>query len=266
MGFVNDFVAWAHHGLSESDEAQSYLLGRGISEAQWGKHRLGFTAGNFSVDPSMDPHHNEACGDKLRRSMWCDSCRYSKWSSTWEEEEGSSVWKQTVGKRIAGGVVFPLTNYAGQTVGFQVRSLVQKAYDTFVVARRPEGYFFGIGPNMDLIWSSKEVWLVEGPTDQLIFERLVTPNVVALTTSAVSKLHSLFLQRFVKTVNFCLDMDAAGRKGVKSFFKYSTGDFDIRDVKYPRVRPKDTDLGDFWKGVGDVAFTKYFQDNVLATF
>lgn len=266
MGFVDDFISWAHRGLEESDEAQTYLLGRGVSREQWSKHSLGFTGGDFSVDSSSDPRHNLSCGDKPKKHLWCDSCRYNRWSSEWEEEEGTSRWKQTVGRRIAGGVVFPLTNYAGQTVGFQIRSLERKSYDTFAVSRRPEGYSFGIGPNMDAIWSSREVWLVEGPTDQLILERLVVPNVVAITTSAISKLQALFLQRFVRTVNLCLDMDAAGRKGVRSFFKYNVGDFDIRDVKYPRIAPKDTDLGDFWKRVGDDRFTEYFQDKVLATF
>jgi DNA primase len=119
---------------------------------------------------------------------------------------------------------------------------------------------------MDAIWSSKEAWLVEGPPDQLVLERLVAPNVIALTTSAIGKLQVLFLRRFVRTVNLCLDMDAGGRKGVRSFFKFNAKDFDIRDVKYPRIKPKDTDLGDFWKRVGDEAFKSYFRERVLTTF
>jgi DNA primase len=264
LGFVDEFVEWANRSLGDSEEAQEYLLGRGVSRDQWARHRLGFSAGDFSVDPGRDPGHDPSvCGDRDKKHLWCDSCRYARWSSVWEEVEGSPLRRQVVGRRISGSIVFPLTNYASQTVGFQVRSLDVKSYDTFAVSRRPEGYFFGIGPSMDAIWSSGEVWLVEGPADQLILERLVAPNVLALTTSALGKLQVLFLRRFVETVNLCLDMDAAGRKGVRQFFKFNAGDFDLRDVKYPRVKPKDKDLGDFWKRVGDEAFKKYFREKVL---
>jgi len=266
LGFVDEFVEWANRGLDESDEAQEYLLGRGVSKEQWAKHRIGFTTGNFSVDPSRDPGHDPSvCGDTDKKHLWCDSCRYMRWSSTWEEIEGSPLKLQVVGGRISHSIIFPLTNYASQIVGFQVRSLDVKSYDTFVVTRRPEGYFFGIGPNMDAIWASKEVWLVEGSADQLIFERLVAPNVLALTTSTIGKFQVLFLHRFVRTVNLCLDLDAAGRQGVVKFFRFNAGNFDIRDVRYPRVGPKDKDLGDFWKRVGDEVFRSYFREKVLTT-
>ncbi len=267
MGFVDQFVEWANRGLGESDEAQEYLTGRGVSQDQWARHRLGFSGGDFSVDPGLDSGHDPAvCGDRDKKHLRCDSCRYIAWSSSWELVEGCARRQQTVGRRIARSIVFPLTNYAGQVVGFQVRSLDVKSYDTFTVSRRPEGYFFGIGPNMDAIWSSREVWLVEGGPDQLILERLVAPNVIALTTSAIGKLQLLFLRRFVRIVNLCLDIDAGGRKGVRSFFRFNAADFDTRDVRYPRVKPEDTDLSDFWKRVGDERFRDYFREKVLATF
>ena len=97
--------------------------------------------------------------------------------------------------------------------------------------------------------------------DQLVFERLAYSNVIALTTSAVGKDQARFLRRFVDRVNLCLDDDQGGRKGIRSFFKWQLKDFkDVRDVRYPLVRPGDKDLGDFWKRVGDDQFSAYFRE------
>lgn len=265
MGFVDHFVEWAHANLSESDEARSFLLGRGVSEDQWERHQIGFVAGDFGVDPSLDPGHNSSCGERFKKGEWCDSCRYAHWSAEWIEPEDEPK-HPVMGRRIVGSVVLPLTNYAGSRVGFQTRKLGEKAYDTFLLRHRPEGYFFGVAQSIESIWSRREAWMVEGPFDHLILERLVAPNVVGLTTSSPSRAQTLFLARFAETVNSCLDMDAAGRKGFRSFFKYNYGKFAIRDVDYPRVRSKDKDLGDFWKAVGDDAFRRYFRERVISRF
>lgn len=269
MSFLAAFLEWAHLSLLESDEAQEYLRGRGVSEEQWARHKLGYVAGDYSIDPSLDPGHNEACGDRDRKGKWCDSCRYAHWSASWiRDEDGPEdgpKWP-VMGRRIVGGVVFPLTNYAGGTVGFQVRSIAEKSYDTFTLKHRPEGYFFGIAQSIQSIWTSREAWVVEGPFDHLILERLVARNVLGLTTSAPGREQTRFLRRFVDNVNSCLDRDAGGRKGFRSIVKWNSDSFGIRDIEYPRVRPKDKDLGDFWKSVGDDRFRRHFQENVIPRF
>jgi DNA primase len=164
-----------------------------------------------------------------------------------------------------GGVVFPLTSYSGQIVGFQVRSLERKEYDTFALKRRPEGYFFGIGPNMESIWASREICLVEGPPDQLVVERLIRPDVVALTTAGAGTLQMKFLRRFVRRIYLCLDLDKAGRDGVNNFIQQHGSEFDLVNVKYPRLHEKDKDPGDLWKRVGDSAYKRYFKDMERAT-
>lgn len=265
MSFVDDFIRWAQTGLSSSDEARTFLLGRGVSEEQCERHRIGYAFGDFGVNPSLDPNHNQHCGDRDHKGVWCDSCRYANWSAEWVGSgDGPKVPIQ--GRRISGSIVLPLTNYAGKCVGFQIRKLEEKSYDTFTIKHRPEGYFFGISQSINSIWSRKEAWMVEGPFDQLILERLVTPNVVGITTSAPGKLQTLFFTRFVNTLNSCLDLDAAGRKGFLNFYKHNSRKMLIRDIEYPRVRQRDKDLGDFWKSVGDDAFRKHFKDRVVSRF
>lgn len=262
--FVERFVDWANASLENEDEAQAYLRGRGISAEQWARHKIGYVSGDFEVDPSTDPGHGPDCFSRDKKHLRCDSCRYRAWSSLAEsedpeDEDSRKVWH--AGRRIRGCVVFPLTSYSGTTIGFQVRSIREKSYDTFALKRRPEGYFFGTSAAMQSIWETGEVYLLEGPGDALVFERLVAPNSLALTTSAVSKEQLRFLRRFVHTVNLVLDLDKAGRDGVASFIRYNATAFRaIRDVKYPRiVQDKDKDPGDYWKRVGDQRFTEFFK-------
>jgi len=260
LSFVDDFLDWSHQGLLQSEEAQEYLRGRGISADQWTRHRLGYTIGEFDVDPSKNPGHGTICSDRDSSHAWCDSCRYRRWSSKWEIVEDGAPKQQFVGRRILNHVVFPLTSYTGAAIGFQLRSLAEKSYDSFMVSRRPEGYFFGITSSISSIWSSKEAWLVEGPGDHLIIERLVVPNVIGITTSSPSIAQVRFLRRFVKRVVLCLDMDSAGRKGVRDFIQHHGSFFDsVVDVKYPCLGPKDKDPGDLWKKVGDSGFARRFR-------
>lgn len=250
---INEFVDWAHHCLKDNDEAQQYLLGRGISESQWSCHRIGYVGGMFDADPIDDSKHGSICKEQAHRYAWCDTCRYRFWSSVWEDSN------QLIGKRIEGSVVFPLTTYSKQVVGIQTRSIKEKSYDTFAVSYRPEGYFFGTSMSVDSIWTRKEVYLVEGAPDHLILERLVSPNILALTTSSVNKLQLRFLKRFVNKVNLCLDLDSAGRHGVKTFFEYNADDFEIRNIKYPALSDASKDLSDFWRIAGDDKFRRYFN-------
>jgi DNA primase len=260
--FIDQFIDWAHAGLLENEEAQSYLSGRGSSRDQWSRHRLGFISGDFDVDPGSYPGHSFACLDFERKHLWCDACRYRHWSSTWEALEGDDRKTQIVGRRIRNCIVLPLTSYSGSIVGFQTRSLSEKSYDTFVVSRRPEGYFFGCQLNFREIWSKEEVLLVEGAMDQLLLERLVASNVLAITTSGLSKLQLKYVLRFAKRVLLCLDLDEAGRKGTNAFIKQHGSYLDVVNVRYPRVGPKDKDPGDYWKKVGDEAFSRTFAKSL----
>lgn len=258
--FIDEILDWAHGSLLQDEAAQSYLLSRGMSRDQWARHRIGYIPSAYEVDSRRDPSHKDGtCGERDKKHLWCDSCRFRAWSSRWDEPEGGGRRVQAVGHRIVGTVVFPLTTYAGNAVGMQTRSISEKVYDTFAVSRRPEGYFFGIGPNMHSIWAGKEVALCEGAADQQVIERLVMPNVVALTTAVASQTQVRFLKRFVKRVYLFNDLDGPGRKAARQFIEHHGLDFDVRDVRYPRVREKDKDPGDLWKSVGDDQFARLMK-------
>jgi len=260
MTVVDRFVEWAHAGLAQSEEAQQYLLGRGVSAEQWARHRIGYIIGDYHPDCRSDPGHNEYCGDREAQGKWCDSCRMARWSSVWEDrEEGPR--RQIVGRKLVGSVVMPLTSYSGALVGFQTRSIRGKAFDSFSLAKRPEGYFFGVAPNMDVIWARRRAVAVEGPFDQLVVERLVTRNVVGLTTNTTNSGQTRFFRRFVDEVGLLLDEDPAGRDGAASTRLKLDGGPGVQDVRFDVKSPKGEkckDPNEAWKALGDDRFARYF--------
>lgn len=266
--FLESFVSWAHACLLESDEADSYLLGRGVAEHQRVRHRLGYVAGDYAISPSLDPGHGEACSDRDRKSAWCDSCRFISWTTKWESPPGEDGGPKVprVGRKIAGHIVFPLTSYSGSLVGVQVRSIVEKSYDSFFLKRRPEGYFFGTAAAIDSIWARRHAFLVEGPFDHLILERLVSPCTLAVTTSMPGGMQTRFINRFLDRVYLCFDEDKAGRTGTGKFLRSSDLSIDVVDVRYPRVKREGSDLHDFWKKVGDAEFSDYFRRHYVERF
>lgn len=253
MSIVDEFIDWAHVSLLECDHVQEYLAGRGVSESQWKRHRIGYVVGEYCPDAARDHNHDlRTCSERERM---CDGCRFVRWSSSYADGQ------QTVGARIVGSIVLPLTSYSGTSVGFQIRFLKERSFDSFTVKRRPEGYFFGIAPNMEAIWATREVTLVEGPFDQLVFERLVGRNVIALTTSAIGTSQIRFLRRFVRTVNVCLDADVPGRDGTRKAMK-RLRDLNVRDLRCPSIRKGDKDPSDFWKAGGDERFASFFRERM----
>lgn len=261
---LDRLIEWAHQSLLASEEAQEYLLSRGVSPDQWSRHNLGFTGGCFAPDPKDDPRHNEVCGDRDRKRLWCDTCRYLWWSAKWvreDENDESSRKVPLYGGRIENSIVLPLTSYAGSNVGIQTRSIIEKQYDTYALSRRPEGYFFGSGACIHTVWSRRSVFLVEGPFDHLIFERLVAPNVLSLTTNAPGLSQINLIRRFANVVYCCLDNDKAGKEGLASIRKYLP-DLSIVPIPYPSVKKGDKDIGDFWRRSGDDKFRDYFKKEI----
>lgn len=260
--FLDHFVDWAWSALRDSEEACSYLLGRGSSEEQWARHRIGYVASEFEVDVKDDPAHGDACFDRDKKHLRCDSCRFRLWSSSWEED-GDGASHQAPGRRLVGSLVLPLTTYSGAIVGAQVRSLEGKSYDTFVLKRRPEAYAFGLGPAVHHVWNSGIVWLVEGSFDHMVIERLVSPACFAMTTSSLSVLQTRFLTRFAKRVYWCGDLDKAGRDGFVSFHKWNSSRFsEVIDVKYGKPGFKGKDVNELWRALGDDRFSRHMRDAV----
>jgi len=216
MNFVDRFVEWCSSQVFENDKALEYLRGRGVTDDQIKLHRIGYCPGLYVCDEDLD---GEDCKEMNR------------WSKG--------------GELLNKSIILPITSYTGKTYGFQSRSLDKKNYETYIIKRRPEAFFFGIGENMDSIWSKKSIIITEGAFDQLIAERYIGRNSVAILTNTLSNNHAKFITRFTDNVVFCLDNDRAGLDGLdRSSYKIKSirKDIEINVVKIKGAK----DLNELW--------------------
>ena len=252
--FINQFISWSHGQLFDSDQAQEFLLRRGSSENQWRHHSIGYIGEIFHPLPESDSGHTELCEDEEKKLNWCETCRFNHWSSGWDDKTGARL----IGSRILNSVVYPLTSYSGSCIGFQIRSLGEKKYDTFVQKKRPEASFFGTAFHISKIWSRNVVFLVEGPSDLLTLERFTDYPVLALTTNSTNENQTRFLSRFVDRVVLFLDLDKAGREGCENIKnKLPDKIINVVDYKYPNIALKD--VNDLWCHLKDEKFSKHVQ-------
>lgn len=255
--FLNDFVSWASSSIFKSEKAVSYIQGRGCNLDQVEKFSIGFVSSKYEVYPELDENHGDNCLDKTKKHLRCNTCRFKAWSSSYED--GLYI----PGGRIKNCLVLPLTSYTGSIVGIQLRAMDEKRHDEFVITKRPEAFAFGLGPNINSIWSSRSVLILEGSFDLFPIDRLVTSSCISICTNTINQKIGKFLLRYVDEVNLCLDLDLAGRQGVKSFVQNYGHDLIVKNIKCPKIKEKDKDPGDFWSSVGDQKFSEFFKKEGL---
>lgn len=246
MTFLDQFISASHDNLLHSITGAAYLKSRGSSEHQWDQYGIGFTPNQFEFDVRSCAMHDDTC-----HTDPCDACRFIEWSG----------YRGSGGSNISESVVYPLTGYSGKAYGVQIRSIHRKRYDTFVLKRRPESVFFGLGPSSFRIFNTRTVMLCEGPSDMLVLQRLVYPDVLALTTNSVNLLQQLFLDRFVDTVFLVLDLDKPGRDGAESIINRNMGK-NVFNVRYPKQDGLIKDPGDLWKSLGDIRFSTLLKREI----
>ncbi len=240
MSFLDEFVEWSNRGIFDSEVAINYISSRGVSIDQVRSHSIGYASSRFHVNKEFCICDNRSC----------DVCRFSYWNIKNFSDDNS------------GRIIFPITTYTGKIVGVQTRSITEKSYNSFYVNRRPESHFFGLSRSINDIWYRQAIILTEGPFDQLIMERLVSPMAVSVLTSEISPSHAIFIRRFVKTIFSCFDNDRAGVNGFWSLFNKNSSDVFIRKLRFPNLKKGDKDLSDFWKHSGDVKFRRHFLEQI----
>jgi len=239
--------------LDYSEDAKTFLLSRGSSPDQWERHSIGYISGLFEPSIDLDPKHSDECSPENASS--CETCRYLKWSSKWSSETNGYV----PGLRIMNSIVYPISTYSGDIIGFQTRSIREKIYDTFVINYRPESFFFGLKYNIGKIYSRGYVALVEGPSDLLTLERFTDIPVLALSTNSTNDLQNRFLKRFVKRVYLFLDNDRAGKDGASKIRQKLEPDIEVVSVDYKYRSVQAKDINELWSILQDDAFQKHIK-------
>lgn len=233
---LNNYISWANHALNESLEAKSYLNNRGVSVDIANVYDLGFSIGDYRPSPVLDKNHSDACESKDTK---CDTCRFIEW-----------IDRSTKSPKI----VLPLTSYSGSVLGVQTRNIKEKIYDTFLLNRRPECYYFGLSNAIQKIWSRKYTILVEGPFDCLVLAKFTDHPVLSITTNSTNENQTRFLNRFINTAYIFLDQDKAGRDGTLNIINKTQGLNHVKLELPSRYGCKD--VNDLWKKLGDDDFRR----------
>jgi len=231
-----------HEGRYLTDEAEGYLLGRGMTPETL--IRLGMTLWTRHEDPAPD-------------------------------EEFARKY-QPRGDYLRGRIVCPCYSPRGIIIGFEARTWEWDAGKKITDYRLSQAswnpFFLGLTPStMHRIWDGCDVWIVEGLFDLAPMERIVPSQDVVLATvrAKLSWAHAEFLRRYVRRgrVNLVYDNDETGRKQTLGWTdehgKRRWGALEVlqrvgvenRDIPYRGGK----DPGEIWDNGGEPALREAFS-------
>ena len=242
--------AWLAEALlvssrSLTEEAEGYLLGRGVSEASIQQLEVGLWEPPEEVSPI--PSFTERYGPK--------------------------------GHKLRDMLVYPLRSPKGTLLGFEGRSMRQKYVTQFKLPRAMwNPIFVGLPYEMEKIWEGQDIWIGEGIFDKTALEHIVPPEDATLgtLTAKLSFEQFDFLRRFARgTVNLVWDQDEKGRKATEGYTHEKTGKWvrgaierlrsvkvKCRDIPY-LCPPGCKDPGDIWEQYGTGGLRRAFSTVII---
>lgn len=123
--------------------------------------------------------------------------------------------------RFRNRIMFPLTDFRGQVVGFSGRTLSADTKEAKYINTpetklyRKRELLFGIDQARSMIRKKNEVILVEGEFDVISSVAAGVAHVAGIKGSAVTEEHVRLLMRLTKNLTLCLDADSAGDAATK---------------------------------------------------
>jgi len=182
--WLDDLLARAHEYLlthPDAEPARAYLRARGVEEAVWRAHQIGFSSSSIVIG---------ACTKEF--AEWFPKYWFSR-------------------------LVFPLRSLLGKSIGLVTRPLPsegeKRSYQQFYAySQDVYPYLFGIDQAIETVWRTKQIVIVEGVFDYFALAPHV-PNTVAVLTAGVPNTARRFFKRYVSRVWAALDMDSPGRMG-----------------------------------------------------
>jgi DNA primase len=169
------------------------------------------------------------------------------------------------GRTLDDVFVFPLTTALGQIKGLQFRHVERSraGYRDFI-PYDAEPVFFGLGQAMPHIWSTGEVFLVEGDFDLAPVQR-VYPQVVATLTARLTGQLARLLHRVATDIWFFYDWDSAGQNAVERFERSAYKSwFEHHVIRRPGDAPQGSkgrvkDPSELWEAWGDERFGVFLR-------
>lgn len=127
-----------------------------------------------------------------------------------EESETGKRFNRQYRGTLEGRVIIPLYNCSGALRGILTRAWEERMFSTFYLdGWEEDAVLFGMPQNLQAIWETKTVFLVEGSFDFFPVQR-VFPNTLSPLTAKLSQNQLRFLRRWAKNVVFLFDRDKKG--------------------------------------------------------
>ncbi|MFT6331962.1 MAG: DNA primase [Lentimonas sp.] len=229
-----------------SSSALSYLYGRGLSNQNIKKFRLGFA-----------PEGYESLLNHLKSKGFSES-----------EMLGSGVIaKSNNGKlydKFRGRIIFPITNLKGKIIAFGGRIMGdgQPKYlnssETILFKKGQNLYNFS-GARKS-IYDKKSAIIVEGYMDVISLAMSGIENVVAPLGTAVTLDQMAILSRTTNDIVLCLDGDMAGKNAMRRVVNLILPQINSKSLIRFALLPNGVDPDDFVKKNGRAAMENFLRD------
>lgn len=238
MIFLNQFVQSSIHKL-EDKENIGFFSERRISNHSLKKSRVGYVDAHTTVPEDIFNNHENCDVAK------CDYCRFRGW-----------FLKDDI-SRFEDHILFPLTDFKNRVVGFQIRSLKKKNFETFLLKNDLTPVLFKSETAIRSIYESSECWVVEGPMDLLSLIEVGVDNSVAIMTNNMSRNQIRWLRRLSDKFYLATDSDEAGILGANNARKRLGEDVceRIKWTQYPECK----DMNDLLKVIGPKKLRKFVE-------
>lgn len=210
-----------------TDEVLDTFLGRGVSEEQVKRFRLGYCG--------IPPH------DFPELAAWFE------------------------GHRLSDALVFPLTTFSGRIKGFQFRSRGVKRYLEYKIFEYGPD-LFGAREAASSVYADRKVIVVEGAFDLFPVARL-DPSVVSTLTAKVSHPFFRSVSRVINNLVILYDNDETGKRATDEAKRRYGKELTVSSIPLPKVPydgPKWVkDVGELWEVWGDSQLHPYLRSKLV---
>ncbi len=198
LKIIENSVLFYQSELSRNSGAYSYLRERGLNDDSIKNFRLGFAK-------------------KEWRSLY-DLLKSKGFSDT-EIEKAGMIIKSPKGfyDRFRSRIMFPISNQAGQPVGFSGRIFGDESQAMGKYINGPQTLLYdksrilyGFDKAKNAIRQTNSCVLVEGQMDLLMSQQTAVANAVAVSGTALSEEHLKIIKRLADNIILSFDADEAG--------------------------------------------------------
>lgn len=191
------------------------------------KHRVGKKARDYLRERGI---HQESIRDfglgyapKSWQGLWDYLVKKKQYEASLAQRTGMFVTSERgrIYDRFRGRIMFPLTDFADNVVGFSGRLLEKEVKEAkYINTPETELYhkgelLYGMSRLKRQIREADRVVVMEGEMDVISSVQAFVPEVVAVKGSALTEAQVLLIRRLTKNIVLCLDADAAGQEAMK---------------------------------------------------